>query len=80
MLDDGGVVFGGAGVAADRVDGMSVGFVEFDDLCDGGEESLCRLIGYHVDMAISAEAVTEEKESIVVTGGCGEYEALIIDR
>ena len=80
MLDDGGVVFGGTGVAANCFDGMSMRFIKFDDLCDGGEESLCCLIGYHVGMAIDAEAVTEEKESIVMTGGCGRNEALIIDK
>ena len=55
-------------------------FIKFDDLNDGGEKRLCRLIGDHVDVPIVAEAVTEKKESIVMTGGCGGYEALIIDR
>ena len=79
MFDDGGVVFGGTGVAANCFDGVSMRFIKFDDLCDGGEESLCCLIGYHVGLAISAEAVTEDEESIVVTGGCWGDEALIID-
>ena len=80
MFDDGGVVFGGTGVAANCFDGVSMRFVEFDDLDDGGEESLCRLIRDHVGVAIAAEAVTEEEETIVMTGGCGRNEALIIDK
>ncbi len=78
MLDDGGVDFGRAGVAANCFDGVSMRFIEFDYLCDGRKESLSCLIRYYVGMAIAAEAVTEEEESIVVTGGCWGDEALVI--
>ena len=80
MFDDGRIVFGGAGVAANCVDGVSMGFVEFDDLDDGGEESLARLVGDHVGVAVTAEAIPEEKETIVMSGRCGGNEALIVDR
>ena len=57
-----------------------MGFVELDDLSDGGEERLCRLIGDHVSMSIAAEAITEKEETVVVTRGGWGDEALVIDR
>ena len=59
---------------------MAMGLVELDDLSDGGEKRLCRLVGDHVSMSKAAEAFMKEKETVVVTRGCWGDKALVVDR
>ncbi len=59
---------------------MAIGLLELDDLSDGGEKRLCRLVGHHVGMSIAIEAITRKEETVVVTRGCWRDEALVVDR
>ena len=56
-----------------------MGLVELYHLGYGGEKRLCCLVGDHVCMPIPTEAVTKEKETIVVTRGCWGDEALVVN-
>jgi len=56
----------------DGLDRMAIRFVELDYLNYGGEERLRGLVGDHVGLAVTTEAIPKEEEAVVITSGSGE--------
>jgi hypothetical protein len=50
---------------------MAIRFVELDYLNYGGEERLRGLVGDHVGLAVTTEAIPKEEEAVAITSRSG---------